>query len=918
MHAVMTLMLGGHPAHAFAPSEDVYQGIEPTRIHHVHVERQHSLRQGHGWTAWDEQHPGWEVVFDERAGTPFSMWGGGVDVDTRSSDTVVADLEALLEQHSALSGVGLDQLRLKGASYSERTDTWFVEWDRLVQGVPVWRGGVRLVVKQGNLVQAKLATYPHASLPQPSGDQDHRAMVTGDQALAQSVAQGPASGYEHTLESAALVLLPANAGSGLSYQLVYETRTRTTDVPGIWISHVDAWTGQLVNVYNEVRFLEGSITAVHDTRTVDGDFSKSPVPLVVVAGEESDETTSEDGSFEAIGGGFETDLDGEWLRVRNSAGDDAAASFEGADYTWTDSDATQAEIDSYIFLHQIREWGQTFGPDVDIVTDRLRSTVNMDSSCNAYYDGNVNFYEAGDGCNNTGRIADVNYHEWGHGFHGDSLRAGVWDGSMGEGIGDTIAVLQTGDPVMAPYFGTNGSGIRRVDTDRIYPDDVTGEVHADGLIYAGAAYDWWLLLQEEVDQEAAYTIASQVLADALEVGPTIEESYDAYVLGDDDDGDLSNGTPHTCSLLEAFGPHGLGPGGSSGGTLFYVGHSPTQNQLPNSGDYAIRADVTNLAGDCIDFTLAAAELFYSVDGGGSWQSVELERLGDEGMEGSIPEQEPGTLVHYYLAAYDTEGDAAYAPAGAEINPHSFWVGELTEIYCEDFEADDGGYTHELLSGSESEGADDWQWGTPAGLEGDPAFAASGDNVWANDLGQMIGQQQWNGAYQSEKVNRLSSPAIDLGDYADAELVVQFQRWLNVEDGYYDRARVLIDGEQAWSNHESGRSIGDEHHQDDVWALHTLATSDLDRDGALTLGWEIESDGGLEFGGWTLDDVCVYAVTYGDSGEPGVDDTADPDSIGPGGVQLRGSCSGCSSSSPGGAGLGALLLGLGALLRRRRR
>jgi uncharacterized protein (TIGR03382 family) len=918
MHVLMTLMLGGHDAFAFAPSDDVHQGIEPSRLQHVHIERQHRLRQGHGWSAWDQAFPGWQVVFDERAGTPFSMWGGGIAIDTSSSTSVVAELEAILEDHRALSGVGLDELRLKSANYSERTDTWFVEWDRLVEGVPVWRGGVRVVVDQGNLVHVKLATYPHASLPEPSGDVASRRMVTADQALEQSIVQGPAADVEHSLEGAELVLLPRDEGNGLAYRLVYETRTRTTEVPGIWVSHVDAWSGSLVNVYNEVRFLEGSVTAVHDTRTVDGNFSKSPMPLVVVSGEESDQTTTDDGSFDAVGGVFATDLDGQWLRVRNGAGDDAEAWFEGSDYTWTDEDATQAEIDSYVFLHQIRDWGLTYGPDVDIVTDRLRSTVNKDSTCNAYYDGNVNFYSAGGGCNNTGRIADVNYHEWGHGFHGDSLQAGVWDGSMGEGIGDIIAVLQTGDPIMAPYFATSGSGIRRVDTDKVYPDDVTGEVHADGLIYAGAAYDWWLALQEETNEEVAFALSSQVLADAIRLGPTIEESYDAYALADDDDGDLSNGTPHTCSLLEAFGPHGLGPGGATGGSLFYVGHSPLANQLPHSGDYTLSADITNLAGDCIDFTLAAAELFYSVDGGATWETSELTRLGDEGIEGIVPEQPPGTLVQYYLAAYDAEGEVAYAPSGGVINPHSFWVGELTEISCEDFEASDGGYVHELLSGKESEGADDWQWGEPAGLEGDPDYAPSGSRVWANDLGQMIGQQQWNGAYQSEKHNRLSSPPIELGEYAEAELVVQFQRWLNVEDGYYDQARVLIDGEQAWSNHESGRSIGDEHHQDQVWALHTLATSDVDHDGALTLSWEIESDGGLEFGGWTIDDVCVYAVTYGDS-DLGTEDSADPgDSLGSVGLQPGGCGAGCASTAPSGVELGALLMGLGALLRRRRR
>ena len=41
------------------------------------------------------------------------------------------------------------------------------------------------------------------------------------------------------------------------------------------------------------------------------------------------------------------------------------------------------------------------------------------------------------------------------------------------------------------------------------------------------------------------------------------------------------------------------------------------------------------------------------------------------------------------------------------------------VISEDFEASDGGYTHRLLAGIDEEGADDWQWGTPIGMGGDP-------------------------------------------------------------------------------------------------------------------------------------------------------------------------------------------------------
>ena len=67
--------------------------------------------------------------------------------------------------------------------------------------------------------------------------------------------------------------------------------------------------------------------------------------------------------------------------------------------------------------------------------------VNLDDVCNAYYDGTLNFFLSGRDCNNTGRIADVSYHEWGHGFHYYNLLSGDYDGAISEGLSDTIAFL---------------------------------------------------------------------------------------------------------------------------------------------------------------------------------------------------------------------------------------------------------------------------------------------------------------------------------------------------------------------------------------------------------------------------------------------------------------------------------------------
>ena len=927
------LLLLGLPALAFQPPVDVAVGLEPTRVRRTFPATQHALRHGEAWQVFlDGEGEGWLARFDERTGTPHRAWGRGISLaQSADRDAVVAGLQGFVARNAALlGGVDPSDLVVERAGYVARTDTWYLRLGqraRTVRGdVPVWRGGVEARVRQGRLIMFGMDVYPDAAVL------DTPIKVEAETAVEIAIQDGPAPFALHTEPRAELVALPLEVDGELRTHVAWEVRTRTTEPPGIWVSFVDADTGALLNVHNEVRFLSGTLTATHDTRTLDGDTTTSAMPWARVEGAGGDITvTDEDGAWELDDeDAATTSLYGTYVYVRNYSGSaDGELDLDG-DGTWTDDDATQAEIDSFIFINQVMEWARAYVPEVSYTSTRIRSNVNISSSCNAYYDGSVNFLRAGSPCNNTGQIADVAYHEWGHGLHYYSLESGSYDSSVGEGFSDTVAFMLTGDATIAPYFYTSGGGIREVATDKVYPDDIEGESHADGLIYAGAVWDLWAALEDAYpgDPDAAYDALVTLSLDAIKGGPEIETAYDEFVAADDDNGDLSDGTPHMCSIIEAFNLHGLGPGGTS--ALVQVSHLPLGNQAADDADYALDADIVNLAPTCVDASAEEATVIYSTDGGSTWATAAL-TVGTDAVAGSIPAQPAGTILTYYLSVESSDGDTLFAPTGGVINPYTFFVGELDEVGCQDFEDDEGGYTSELISGSDDLGANDWTWGRPTGAGGDPDAAASGRYVWGNDLGGG----RYNGEYQDDKRNRLTSPEIDIPSGVE-RLVLQYQRWLNVEDGYYDQARILANDEIVWSNHATTRAIGDEHHQDDQWMLHTVELP-VPTSGALTLAFDLETDGGLTMGGWTVDDVCVYAI-YGEDAEvdddelpPGddtgadavddtggagdegggdVEDTGTPDLVGKGGC-------GCAAGGTGRAGglFGLLLVGLVAVRRR---
>jgi len=158
---------------------------------------------------------------------------------------------------------------------------------------------------------------------------------------------------------------------------------------------------------------------------------------------------------------------------------------------------------------------------------------------------------------------------------------------------------------------------------------------------------------------------------------------------------------------------------------------------------------------------------------------------------------------------------------------------------------------------DEEGADDWSWGpimSPRSA-GDPTEAFSGESVLGNDLGG----EDHDGAYQPDKVNFAQAPTVEVGTYSDVRL--QYWRWLTVEDGFFDKATIYANGQQAWRNFDSEQ--GDQsatQHTDREWRFHDVPVSDFITDGKLDVKFELSSDGGLEFGGWTIDDYCVVAAS----------------------------------------------------------
>jgi len=211
-------------------------------------------------------------------------------------------------------------------------------------------------------------------------------------------------------------------------------------------------------------------------------------------------------------------------------------------------DLETAEVTAFYWTTASHTFASSILSPTDL--DHLTTRVNINSSCNAYWDGSsINFFKAGGSCPNMA-YADVVAHEYGHGV--DAMKGGILDGGYSEGYGDASAELITRQPCVGRDFFGVGTCLRSGTDVDLWPPSPAEEVHAIGKRYA--QFTWQLIqrLRSTYAEEGAYAIASQLILGAAAGNPIdIPDAVRLSFLADDDDGNLDNGTPHCAELAAA-------------------------------------------------------------------------------------------------------------------------------------------------------------------------------------------------------------------------------------------------------------------------------------------------------------------------------------------------------------------------------
>jgi MYXO-CTERM domain-containing protein len=886
----------------------------------------------------------WTAIYDRDTGVPLRLWGPAQSAPGAMASPAAAEVWArgFLAAHLDLlaPGAAVGDFVVVANQLSPRGDVRSVGFAQRAGGLAVLGGTISFAFKRDRLIMVGSTALPDVAIAPPSGRgpriPDARVTAAAQAWLAAAGHRAIARGGV----AADLVIVPivhprGHAGGAGAADITYSVAAAVTmesvaEEPGRWTVYVDAGTGAAVARETALSFASGTVLFDVSDRAPRAAAGRHPQPAAhathLVGG--SQVTSDASGAVAWPGDGAATvvpGLTGPLVAVTNRAGARATGTLVvpaggSAVWSWAADPAADAQLDAFVYANQVKRFAAArLDPSLAYLQQQLSVNVNESPGmCNAYSTGDdLHFYpQTPDTCENTARMADVVYHEFGHSLHRHAIIPGVgqFDGAMSEGVADTLAASIVGDSGVGRGFYFDNSPLRELDpvAKKIWPRDVDGEVHDDGEIYGETMWDLRTSLEASMGAAAGFDQFLGIYYGTVQRAVDIPSCFAEALVADDDDGDLANGTPHDCDIMHAFAAHGLFDPRVTGGA-----DPPVRDSFTIS--------VTGAAPDaatCHAPSIVSAVVAWRLHDGavGELPLVASRASGASRatFRGAIPTQADGSIVEYNVTVTLSNGATQTFP-GTPADPYyQFHAGNVTEIWCDDFETGAAAWTHSASPAAQ----DRWEAGVPAGEGGGPPTAFSGRGI----LGTALSH---GGRYAPWTVSSAVSPPIALGGNTNVHL--QYYRWLGVEDGYYDQATITANGAPVWQNYASPTAplFAEVNLHDREWRFQDIDLSRQAATGQLTIAFGLASDPGVEAAGWNLDRVCIVAA--GPSCGNGIIEAGE--ACDDGNLADGDGCSatcqdepappagGCCSAGTGPAaplGLGALVLGLATRRRRRRR
>lgn len=598
----------------------------------------------------------WNATIDRRTGLVSFAEGGDVAwIPGRGNKLTAKDLGGFLKAGSrvdmtameaiargylprvqAFLGVNPKELVLnRGRSGQPADHVWFVDFDVVREGLAVEGARVVFRVNNGNLIQ-----YGTEGLPTPGAKVPVAKLAQKDALDAVAQLIGGFQVGDTFRDAGSLHLLPVAVvnnnkvaegfefGKGRELAKVWQLVFHRDGVMGTWRARVDAATGEVLELADINDYVAAQATGgTYLNSPTTGSEVVRPMPFTNLS---TGGFANSAGVYNFAGGALTSTLSGQYVGISDTCGAisktaDAAGNLAFGTSTGTDcvtpgsggAGNTHASREQFYQVNRIKEVGRGWLPSNTWLQAKLTVNVNLNQTCNAYWNGStLNFFKSGGGCRNTGELAGVSLHEYGHGLDQNDGTGTAPEGGTGEAYGDITAAIALHTSCIGPGFLTSNcggygnactacTGVRDIDSaNRVTTTPATvsnftqvrcgagsgpcgKEVHCESYVPSQTIWDLANRDLPGAGTGPAWTILDRLWyvsrntatsSFTCSTGTTFTSNgcgagnwWKVMRAVDDDDGNLSNGTPHGAALFAAFNRHGIACTTDAGASTSFSG-----------------------------------------------------------------------------------------------------------------------------------------------------------------------------------------------------------------------------------------------------------------------------------------------------------------------------------------------------------
>jgi hypothetical protein len=637
-----------------------------------------------------------------------ALLNGKAEADLAVLETIARKFVA---EHEALYGVQDHELRLAAGRSGKASDSlWLVDFD-IVRGDLIVEGArIVLRIGHGNLIQMGSELLPSAEAVTPE------VKVTREAAFAALAAYvGDLDPRTDTfLDRGSLHLLPVGLPEGFEFAkgyglaAVWEISFRREGVLGTWRGRIDATTGEVVEFMDTN--LDAQATGGVAADSAAGTETLRALPFADLGG---GLFTNSAGIFNYTGVPRTSTLNGQFVAIAdtcgpislttNAAGNLPFGSAAGNNCTTPGvggAGNTRSSRTSFYHVNRGKEIARGWLPSNAWLNGQLTAVVNNTGTCNGFWDGSaIQLYRAVSGnCGASGEEPGFILHEYGHGL--DENDGNGFNSSSSEAYADVVAALTLHNSCVGPGFRlgncnaygdscTSCTGLRDIDWAKHVsgtPHTVANftqpfcqlgfsgpcarEPHCEGHVPAEAVWDFanrdlpgpgggaawnvlerlWYLSRSTSGNAFTCMLTSPLTSNGCNVGSW----WKTMRAVDDDDGNLANGTPHSCNLFAAFDRHGIACTTDAGANTCFRGCA--QPAVPavtlTGGD--------NLAG--LSWTSSGAGRIYDVYRNEMGCNAGFAKIADNvaGTTFSDNSVANGTTYFYQVVAHPSGNEACHA------------------------------------------------------------------------------------------------------------------------------------------------------------------------------------------------------------------------------------------------------------------